>query len=50
VSKSDKLLIDDDNVRREFWKRMGAPPNLPAKPAEIDFTPYWKKPLPKAQE
>jgi hypothetical protein len=45
-----KILIHDDNVRCEFWKRMGSPPNLPAKPEEIDFTPYWKKPLPKEQE
>ena len=48
--KQGKILIHDDNVRREFWERMGAPPDLPAKPEEIDFTPYWKKPLPKEQE
>jgi len=48
--KQGKILIHDVNLRREFWERMGAPPNLPAKPNEIDFTPYWKKPLPKEQE
>jgi len=45
--KQGKILIHDDNVRREFWERMGSPPDLPAKPDEIDFTPHWKKPLPK---
>jgi hypothetical protein len=48
--KQGKIQIHDDNVRREFWESMGAPPDLPAKPEEIDFTPYWKKPLPKEQE
>ena len=40
-----KNIIHSDNVRREFWKRMGSPPALPAKPDELDLTPYWKKPL-----
>jgi hypothetical protein len=48
--KQGKILIHDDNVRREFWKRMDAPADLPAKPDEIDFTPYWKKTLPKEKE
>jgi len=48
--KQGKVLIYDDDLRSELWKRMGAPPNLPAKPDEIDFTPFWKKPLPKEQE
>jgi hypothetical protein len=43
-------FIHDDTLRREFRKRMSAPPDLPAKPDEIDFTPYWKKPLPKPPE
>jgi hypothetical protein len=48
--KQGKILIHDHNVRRQCWERMGAPPDLPAKPQEIDFTPYWKKPLLKEQE
>jgi hypothetical protein len=48
--KQGRILIHDDNVRREFWKRIGSPPALPAKPDEIDFTPYWKKPPPKEPE
>jgi hypothetical protein len=48
--KQGRILIHGDNVRREFWKRIGSPPALPAKPDEIDFTPYWKKPPPKEPE
>lgn len=42
--KQGKLVIYDDNLRREFWKHLSLPPKLTAKPEDVDFTPYWKKP------
>lgn len=48
--KQGKIVIHDENLRREFWKRLSTPPKFTAKPDEIDFTPYWKKPIPKDKE
>jgi hypothetical protein len=45
--KDGKLLIFDENLKSNFWSRVAEPPPLKAKPEEIDFTPNWKKPLPK---
>lgn len=42
--KQGKLVIYDDDLRHEFWKRLSLPPKLTAKPEEVDFIPYWKKP------
>ena len=42
--KQGKIVIYDDNLRHEFWKRLSLPPKLTAKPEDVDFTPYWKKP------
>ena len=48
--KQGKLTIHDEQLKRALWERLSLPPRLIAKPGEIDFTPYWKKPLPVSQE
>ena len=45
--KDGKLLIFDEGLKSNFWSRVAEPPHIEAKPQQIDFTPYWKKPLPK---
>lgn len=48
--KQGKIVIHDENLRQDFWKRLSLPPKLTAKPEEIDFMPYWKEPFPEDQE
>lgn len=48
--KQGKLVIHEEDLRRQFWEYVGQPPRFSAKPAEVDFTPYWKKPLPEAED
>lgn len=45
--KDGKLLILNTDLKSAFWSRLRKPPRFAAKPNEIDFTPSWKKPLPK---
>jgi hypothetical protein len=45
--KDRKLLIFDENLKSNFWSRLAEPPPLKVEPGGIDFTPAWKKPLPK---
>ena len=45
--KDGKLLIFDEGLKSNFWSRVAEPPHIEAKPQQIDFTPYWKNPLPK---
>lgn len=47
--KQGMLVIPDEDLRRRFWEYVRQPPRFTAKPAEVDFTPYWKKPLPEAE-
>jgi hypothetical protein len=48
--KQGKIVIHDENLRSAFWNRLSVPPRFTAKPEEIDFTPYWKKPLSENEE
>lgn len=48
--KQGKIVIHDENLRLNFWQSLRLPPKRIAKPEEIDFTPYWKKPLPEHEE
>ena len=45
--KQGKLVIHDEDLRRHFWDYLSQPPRFTAKPEELDFTPYWKKPPPE---
>lgn len=48
--KQGKIVIHDENLRRSFWDRFSVAPRFTAKPEEIDFTPYWRKPLLENEE
>ena len=48
--KQGKIIIHDEDLKREFWQRLSLPPELAAQPEEIDFTPYWKQSLTKDKE
>jgi len=37
--------IDDAALRSAFWAEVDKPPRMIAKPADIDFTYYWLKPV-----
>jgi hypothetical protein len=48
--KEGNVLVFDENLRSNFWKRLALPPQITAKPEDIDFVPYWKKPIPENKE
>jgi hypothetical protein len=48
--KQGKIMIYDEDLRRDFRKRLSTPPEMTAQPEDIDFTPYWKKPIPDDKE
>lgn len=48
--KDGRLLILDETLKSKFWGDLAKPPRLLAKPQEIDFTPSWKKPMPKDEK
>jgi hypothetical protein len=37
--------IDDAALRSAFWAEVDKPPRMIAKPADVDFTYYWLKPV-----
>jgi hypothetical protein len=39
------FTIDDAALRNAFWAEVDKPPRMIAKPADIDFTYYWLKPV-----
>jgi hypothetical protein len=45
--KDKRLVIFDADLKSSFWSRLAQPPRFTAKQEEIDFTPYWRKPVPK---
>lgn len=48
--KNGTLVFHDENLRSNFWERLSLQPRFTADKEEIDFTPYWKKPLPENEE
>jgi hypothetical protein len=43
--RNGDIKIDDAALRSAFWAEVEKPPRMIAKPADIDFTYYWLKPV-----
>lgn len=40
------LKFSDASLRERLFARLSAPPSMIVAPGEVDFTPYWKRPIP----
>ena len=40
------IRFHDAALRERLWARLAAPPSLVIPAAEVDFTPYWRRPIP----
>jgi len=43
-----RLIFYDESLRERFFSMLAAKPRMVVKPAAVDFTPYWKKPIPSS--
>jgi hypothetical protein len=43
--RNGDFTIEDASLRSAFWAEVDKPPRMIAKPADIDFTYYWLKPV-----
>jgi len=42
------LRFHDQELRQDVIALFNRPPRIPVAPAEVDFTPYWRKPIPSS--
>lgn len=40
------LEFADAGLRERFYEMLGRPPRMAMPPHQVDFTPYWKRPIP----
>jgi hypothetical protein len=46
--KQGTLRFYDESLRGQFFAMLAEKPRMVVKPVEVDFTPYWKKPIPSS--
>lgn len=46
--KQGALHFYDEPLREQFFSMLAAKPRIVVKTADVDFTPYWKKPIPSS--
>lgn len=46
--KRGRLVFYDEPLREQFFSMLAEKPRMVVNPADVDFTPYWKKPIPSS--